>query len=210
LLFVAAAFAGLFLGGGPRAEAQTLMPIPLQGDVERGEKIAMTCSGCHAVPSAHNAYPAYHVPKLGGQNADYLEVALQAYRGGQRAHQTMQAQASTLTDQDIADVVAFFASQESDPKRGRVRVSSAVYAKGEELAKTCEQCHGVGGVSQTLQWPSLAGQHRSYLEETLHQYKTGERGQTVMDPLMAPLSDEDIEALAAFFAAQPWLYTLDR
>ena len=57
-----------------------------------------------------NASPAYHVPKLGGQNADYLEVALQGYRRGTRGHGTMQAQASSLSDQDIADVAAYFAT----------------------------------------------------------------------------------------------------
>lgn len=209
LLFVAAA-AGLLAGAGLRAEAQTLMPIPLEGNVERGEILAMTCSGCHAVPNAFNAYPSYRVPKLGGQNADYLEIALQAYRSGQRAHQTMQAQASTLTDQDIADVIAYFTSKEGDPERARASGGAALLAAGQELAQTCQQCHGVGGVSQTPQWPSLAGQHPSYLAESMHQYKTGERSDAIMAGLMAPLSDDDIEALAAFFAAQPWLYTLDR
>jgi len=208
--FVLAAVIGFSAGASLRAEAQTLMPIALEGNVERGEKLAMTCSGCHAVPGYHNAYPAYHVPKLGNQNGDYLEIALQAYRGGQRAHETMQAQASTLTDQDIADVVAYFTSKEGEPKRGRVPGDGALYAAGQELAKTCAQCHGEGGVSQTAQWPSLAGQHGSYIAQALHQYKTGERTDAIMGALAAPLSDKDIEALAVFFASQPWLYTLDR
>lgn len=210
LLFVLAAVVGLSAVSSPRAAAQTLMPLQLQGDAERGEKLAMTCSGCHAVPGYHNAYPAYHVPKLGNQNADYLEIALQAYRNGQRAHETMQAQASSLTDQDIADVVAYFTSKDGEPASGRVPGNGELYAAGEELAKTCVQCHGEGGVSQTAQWPSLAGQHGSYLGQSLHQYKKGERADAIMAGLAAPLSDKDIEALAAFFAAQPWLYTLDR
>lgn len=210
LLFVLAAVIGLSAGVSPRAAAQTLMPLALEGDLDRGHKLATTCSGCHAVPGYHNAYPFYLVPKLGNQNADYIEIALQAYRSGQRAHETMQAQASALTDQDIADIAAYFASQDGDPKRGRVAGNNELYAAGEELAKTCEQCHGVGGVSQTAQWPSLAGQHGSYLNEALHQYKTGERAEPIMAALAAPLSDHDIKALAAFFAAQPWLYTLDR
>lgn len=209
--FVLAAVIGLSAGVGLRAAAQTpLTPLTLEGNVERGEKLAMTCSGCHAVPGYHNAYPSYHVPKLGNQNADYLEIALQAYRSGQRAHDTMQAQASTLTDQDIADVVAYFRSKQGDPKAGRVPGNGQLYAAGEELAKTCVQCHGEGGVSKTDQWPSLAGQHGSYIAQALRQYKTGERSDAIMGALAQPLSDKDIEALAAFFAAQPWLYTLDR
>jgi cytochrome c553 len=210
VLFVVAAVACGISSASSRAQAQTLAPIPLQGHVEHGAEIAMTCSGCHAVPGSHNAYPSYHVPKLGGQNADYLEIALQAYRSGQRSHQTMQAQASTLSDQDIADVVAYFTSQEGEPERARATGDAAMHEAGKELAATCEQCHGVGGVAQTPQWPSLAGQHASYLDEAMHQYKTGKRADAIMAGLAAPLSDEDIEALAAFFAAQPWLYTLDR
>jgi cytochrome c553 len=81
-----------------------------QGDPERGEKIAYTCTGCHGIPFYKNVYPTYTVPKLGGQNQEYLISALQAYRAGTRKHATMQAQASTLSDQDILDVTAYFVS----------------------------------------------------------------------------------------------------
>ena len=72
-----------------------------------------------AFPAISTRSPAYHVPKLGGQNADYIEVALQGYRRGTRGHDTMQAQASSLTDQDIADVAAFFATFEGEAESGR-------------------------------------------------------------------------------------------
>jgi cytochrome c553 len=87
-----------------------LAPLNVSGDPARGEVLAETCSGCHGIPGYRNAYPSYHVPKLGGQNADYIEIALQAYRRWSRPHETMQAQAAVLTDQDIADVSAYFAS----------------------------------------------------------------------------------------------------
>lgn len=80
----------------------------LQGDPDRGETIAYTCTGCHGIPFYKNIYPTYTVPKLGGQNQEYLVAALKAYRAGQRKHATMQAQASTLSDQDILDVSAYF------------------------------------------------------------------------------------------------------
>lgn len=79
-----------------------------QGDPERGEIIAYTCSGCHGIPFYKNVYPTYSVPKLGGQNQEYLVSALKAYRDGTRQHATMQAQAATLSDQDILDVTAYF------------------------------------------------------------------------------------------------------
>ncbi|WP_223788449.1 c-type cytochrome [Marinicella meishanensis] len=80
------------------------------GDVENGKKIAYTCTGCHGIPFYQNTFPSYHVPRLGGQNEAYIAAALKAYRSGERNHATMQAQAGNLTDQDIADIAAYFAS----------------------------------------------------------------------------------------------------
>lgn len=82
------------------------------GDPEAGRVKAYTCTGCHGIPGYVMAYPTYHVPKLGGQHAQYIESALKAYREGERKHPTMQAQARALSDQDIADIAAYFASIE--------------------------------------------------------------------------------------------------
>lgn len=79
-------------------------------DAENGKKIAYTCTGCHGIPFYKNTYPSYSVPRLGGQNEAYIAIALKAYRSGERKHSTMQAQAGNLTDQDIADIAAYFAS----------------------------------------------------------------------------------------------------
>jgi len=84
------------------------------GDPERGAELANTCMGCHGIPGYNNVYPTYRVPKLGGQNAAYLASSLKSYRSGDRAHPTMQAQADLMTDQDIADIAAFFSQA---PKR---------------------------------------------------------------------------------------------
>ena len=81
------------------------------GNPEDGEKKAATCLGCHGVPGYYSVYPSYRVPKLGGQHADYMVAALQAYKAGQRTHSTMRAQASTLSDEDMADIAAYFASK---------------------------------------------------------------------------------------------------
>ncbi len=82
-----------------------------EGDPAAGAQKAYTCLGCHGVKHYVNTYPTYHVPKIGGQHQAYIEAALKAYRAGQRSHQTMQANAGNLTDQDIADIAAFFAGQ---------------------------------------------------------------------------------------------------
>ncbi len=80
------------------------------GDVEKGKIKSYTCTGCHGIKFYMNVYPTYHVPRLGGQNEAYLVSSLKAYRSGERSHSTMQAQAGSLSDQDIADISAYFAS----------------------------------------------------------------------------------------------------
>src|SRR6185295_10781362 len=88
------------------AFAQTPAPA---GDAANGEKIAYTCNGCHAIPNYKNVYPTYSVPKLHGQRPQYLVAALKEYKSGERSHGTMHSQASSLSDQDMADVAAFLA-----------------------------------------------------------------------------------------------------
>lgn len=80
------------------------------GDPALGRDKAATCMGCHGVPSYSNVYPTYRVPRLGGQHADYIVAALRAYQAGDRKHATMQAQASSLSEQDMQDIAAFFAT----------------------------------------------------------------------------------------------------
>ena len=79
------------------------------GNPDNGRTKANTCMGCHGIPGYTNAYPTYRVPKLGGQSAEYLAAALKAYKTGERPHKTMQAQAASLSDQDIEDIAAFLA-----------------------------------------------------------------------------------------------------
>jgi cytochrome c553 len=98
---LAQAFAVFALAAGGAAQA---------ADIEAGRLQAATCMGCHGVPSYTNVYPSYHVPKLGGQHADYIVAALQAYKSGQRPHKTMQAQAASLSDEDMRNIAAYFAS----------------------------------------------------------------------------------------------------
>ena len=206
---LACAFSAPTLAQQSAAPPAPLMPIALTGDAERGAVLAQTCVGCHGIPGYYNAQPAYHVPKLGGQNADYIEVALQGYRRGTRGHDTMQAQASSLTDQDIADVAAYFESFKGEAETGRTRASAAQIEAGRAKAATCTACHGPEGVAAASQWPNLAGQHENYLLAALEQYKNGGRVDMVMNPLIQPLDEQSIEELAAFFASQPHLYSTE-
>lgn len=103
--------------GGAVVVLGTLLATAAQaaGDPEEGRYKAQTCLGCHGVADYANVYPSYKVPKLGGQHAEYIVSALEAYKSGQREHPTMQAQASALSEQDMQDIAAYFASIE----RGR-------------------------------------------------------------------------------------------
>lgn len=85
-----------------------------QGDPENGRWLARTCHGCHGIPFHQNVYPTYSVPLIAGQSYGYLVSALRAYQTGERRHPTMQAQAATLSDQDIRDVAAFIAGQREE------------------------------------------------------------------------------------------------
>ncbi|MCP5230741.1 MAG: c-type cytochrome [Chromatiales bacterium] len=84
--------------------------VQAAGDAAAGKVKANTCLGCHSVPSITNAYPTYHVPKVAGQHADYIVAALKGYKDGSRSHKTMHANSATLSDQDMADIAAYFAA----------------------------------------------------------------------------------------------------
>ena len=177
-------------------------PAFAEGDPERGEALGYTCLGCHGIEGYRNAYPSYRVPKLGGQKAAYLVIALRGYRDGTRKHPTMIAQASSLTDQEIDDISAYLASigSETVAAGGSEGVSL-------EAAATCVACHGQNGISMGPMWPTLAGQHEDYLVNALEQYRSGARKDPVMMPMAAPLTDADIALLARYYSRLEGLET---
>lgn len=85
--------------------------IAQAGDAAAGKEKNSMCVGCHGIEGYRTAFPeAYHVPKIGGQHAEYLIKALEGYRDGTRSHPSMTALAKTLSDQDIKDLAAFYAN----------------------------------------------------------------------------------------------------
>ncbi len=191
----AALITGLALAG--------LLAVPAAlaaGDAEAGSTKAETCFGCHGVPNYANAYPAYTVPKLGGQHAERIVAALQAYRSGARQHPTMSAQASSLSDQDIQDIAAFLASFERNGTPEEHGGGDA--AAGKEKAATCAGCHGADGQSPNAMYPVLASQYADYLVHALESYQSGQRKDPIMSTFAAALTEEDIRDLAAWFASQ--------
>ncbi|HEY6986017.1 MAG TPA: cytochrome c [Rhodanobacteraceae bacterium] len=81
-----------------------------KGDAQAGKTKVYTCAGCHGITGWKNPYPNYHVPKIAGQNYDYLVAALTEYKKGERAHPTMRAQGESLSDQDIRDIATYLSS----------------------------------------------------------------------------------------------------
>jgi cytochrome c553 len=177
-------------------------PASADGDPERGEALGYTCLGCHGIEGYRNAYPSYRVPKLGGQQAAYLVIALRGYRDGTRAHPTMIAQASSLTDQEIDDIAAYLASIGNDTVAEGGTAGASL-----EAATDCAACHGQNGISMGPMWPTLAGQHEDYLVKALEQYRSGARKDAVMMPMAAPLTDADITLLARYYSRLDGLET---
>jgi cytochrome c553 len=89
------------------AAASAKAAAALTGDAARGHTLTYTCQGCHGITGYKNAYPNYHVPRIGGQSPQYLINALTEYKQGARKHPTMQAQAQSFSAQDIADIAAY-------------------------------------------------------------------------------------------------------
>jgi len=186
------------------ASTSVMAQEPLQGNPQRGKQLSYTCLGCHGVDGYKNAYPNYSVPELEGQHPEYLAAALKEYRDGDRAHLTMHSQASSLTDQDIADVVAYFAGKQ-------LTADSKPEGAIPPAAQLCTSCHGANGVGITPQYPTLAGQHPDYIVRALEEYKKGGRKNPIMAGMAATVKDEDMAAIADYFSKQrPSLATESR
>ena len=85
------------------------------GDYEAGKIKAYTCSGCHGIVGYKNTYPTYSVPRIGGQNTEYLVISMKAFKSGERQHKTMNLQAEALSDQDIEDIAVYLSVQTDEP-----------------------------------------------------------------------------------------------
>jgi len=176
-----------------------------EGDIERGRVLTDTCKGCHAIDTYNNVYPTFQVPRIGGQSEEYIAIALKAYRAGERNHKTMTAQASSYSDQDIADIAAYITSVVPEITAAEPR------GQAPESAATCTACHGQTGIGQISTYPYLAGQHQDYLEYALQQYRRGERkgaNAVVMQAQIMNLTDAQLKEIAKYYAAQEGLSTL--
>ena len=178
-------------------------PLTMRGPVAHGAGSggasggkADACVGCHG-GDGMSANPIW--PNLAGQHAAYLIEALKAYKSGARDNPMMAATAKSLTDSDMREVAAHFASLKM--KTGSARSNDAAFAAGKAKAAACAGCHGADGVSGNPSWPSLARQQKDYLVAALRAYRDGTRKHDVMGGMAKTLSDADVDALASYYSA---------
>ena len=183
------------LGAAAAIQAQT---PAFSGDAKRGQALAYTCNGCHAIPNYKNVYPTYSVPKLHNQRPEYIVAALKAYKSGERSHGTMHAQASSMSEQDMTDIAAYL-SGPNVLTQSKNDVPATARPKATEV---CLACHGTNGVGITSDYPTIAGQHRDYIERALTDYKKGGRKNAIMAGMAATLTPEDIAQLAEYYSSQ--------
>jgi cytochrome c553 len=94
----------------------------IQGNAEQGASKVRLCAGCHAIPGYRSSVPeVYTVPMIGGQSAGYMVAALQAYKKGERKHPTMRSVAGSLSDQEMADISAYYAAQDTVSKANKLK-----------------------------------------------------------------------------------------
>ena len=166
---------------------------PAAGDEAAGKAAAANCTGCHG---ENGVSTSSATPSLAGQDAEYLVLALQAYKNGSRANDTMKALAAPLNAAATKNVAAYFAAQE--PKAPNVRKPLTT----KEWTERCDRCHGVNGNSTDPRFPMLAGQQAKYLQKALQEYQAHTRKSHEMGAMAGGLSEDDIENLVAFYAHQ--------
>ncbi|MBA3589953.1 MAG: cytochrome c4 [Methylibium sp.] len=196
--------------------AMTLHPATqaqgISGDAAAGEKKNAMCIGCHGIKGYQASFPEVHkVPMIAGQNAAYIAAALTAYKKGDRKHPTMRGIADTLSEQDIADLSAYYAAQggpvaqtPAKPERNPGPLVAELLKKGN-----CAACHGEN-FNQPIDpsYPKLAGQHADYLYVALKAYKDNAnvvvgRNNAIMSAQVKPYSLKELDALADYIGSLP-------
>jgi len=182
-------------------------------DVKAGEKKVAMCIGCHGIPGYQSSFPEVHkVPMISGQNAKFIVASLAAYKKGERKHPSMRAIAGSLSDQDMADVAAFY------ERHGRVDGSKVPETLQQQpdpvvaglLAKgACVSCHGANfNKPIDAAYPKIAGQHADYLHVALKAYKTDGnpnvgRANPIMGAQVKQFSNAELKVLANYIASLP-------
>ncbi len=160
-----------------------------------GHRVSQTCAGCHGTDGAA---PGNTIPILGGQRADYLAVAMAAYRSGDRDFYVMNFIARAFDEGQSAAIADWFAARPwiDTPTAGAPPAGDAAKRAGE----SCAECHGAAGEG-SAKGPRIAGQAAAYMTHAMTAYKSGARSGTDAMAVVNEISDGDIAALAAYYAA---------
>ncbi len=208
--------AALSFGLAAAASAQDAKP----GDATAGQKKAEMCNGCHSIPGYQSSFPeVYKVPKIAGQGSKYIVAALTEYRKGERKHPSMRGIAGSLSDQDMADLGAYFeqlgkSAGDAAVEKVSTKPDAALPAPSPEVAQllakaNCTSCHGANFSSPIdPSYPKLAGQYADYLYVALKAYQTDHnpvfgRSNAIMMGMARPFTHAEIKMLAQYISSLP-------
>ena len=190
--------------GSFSAVAAESKPAAAKPDLVKGQATAATCMACHTADGSRGA-PAN--PILQGQHAEYLAKQLHEFKSGKRKNAIMQGMAAALSDDDIRNVAAFYASKEAKPGAAK---NKATVLQGEKIWRAgiadrkiaaCAGCHGPNGAGIPAQYPKLSGQHADYTEAQLLAFRSGLRANNVqMTGVAAKMNDAEIKAVSDYVA----------
>ena len=174
------------------------------GDAAAGQQKSAPCQACHST-DGNSAVGMY--PKIAGQHAGYITTQLKALRDGTRKDPVMSPMAANLSDQDIADLAAFYAGQKvtlGSVPQDKVAAGELLYraGNGKTAVPACMACHGPDGKGNgPAGWPALGGQHPEYVTKQLGLYASGERStdlNSIMRDIAARLSKAEIDAVSQY------------
>lgn len=180
------------------------LQVQADGDANAGSSKATVCMACHG-PGGNSVSGQF--PKLAGQNASYIAEQLGDFKAGKRQNPIMQPQAQKLSDQDIQDLAAYFASQTGstgEAAAGQVKQGESLYRNGNVASSVpaCEACHSPDGAGNAaMKVPSLAGQHAEYIVAQLQNYASSSRStdpNKMMETIASRLTPAEMQAVASY------------
>lgn len=179
----------------------------LVGNIEAGKGKTQTCVACHG-PDGNSTVPNW--PKIAGQYENYLVKQLREFRLGEkgpRYEPSMYGMVANLSDQDIADLAAYYASEKQTLGKANsalVEVGQRIYRGGNVKTgvTACLACHGPEGLgNEAAKFPKLSGQHATYIDLQLHAFRDGKRKNSpneMMESISHRLSDDEIKAVSSY------------
>ena len=172
---------------------------PASGDAAAGEAAAAACAGCHGADGNSSSPNAN--PDLAGQDANYLVKAMKAYKDGNRDNAVMPGMVAALSDADLDNVAAFYASKTRQaPGAGGEAEVTRDALSAEAWAEKCNRCHGKDGKSERPRYPSLANQRADYIVRALHAYQVDGRDVNTMHKMSLPLMESEIQDIANYYS----------